>query len=436
MAFSFWWYPLTSPSHSWYTPTDLWRTYRDAQYVSWSGEGVIYNSGTFFESFPGIAVALAPIAWISGVLHLSESFPLAILRPSAWFLLGPANLLLGSFILFPLDALARRLKVNQSRRVVLTWLSAVLLWPVLVVWGHPEDLLAIAFTLYSLLAVEDGKWLRVGFFVGIAIAFQPLALIVLPISMSLIPARKWPPVLFEAALPSGILLVAPLVQQWGPTTTYLLKQPSFLGLDHATPWVSLAPVISPAKTVLSKVAESVRHANGTLTLREVTVRVHEIETIAAGPERLIVVALSCAAGVWVGYRRPALNQILWLAAVVLCLRCLFECVVDSYYLVPGLLLAIVVASTLTRWRFASTVTAAAITTWASYWFASPWHYYLAISTGLIAVLLLSSPFGNIAVPASPRAHEIRPSSDVARKRELASDPLSLVSEGPNAHESS
>lgn len=422
MAFSFWWFPLVDHYPAWFTPTDLWSTYRDAQYVGWSGEGVLYNAGTFLETLPGIAVALAPLAALAGALHLSESFPLALLRPSAWYLLGPANLLLGALLLFPLDAIARRVSVTPTRRVTLTWLCAVLIWPVVAEWGHPEDLVALAFALYGLMATSDEEWFRVGCFFGLAIVFQPLAVVLFPLALSRVPARKWLPVLVEAGLPSGILLIAPLVQQWRATTTYLVKQPSFIGLNHTTPWAYLAPVISPARTAFVKVAEKTRGLNGVDTLHEVTRKVIDIEIVAAGPERIIALAIACTFGVWVGLKRPPLVQVLWFAAAALCLRCLVECVVDSYYLAPGALLAILVASTLSTRRFATTVAAAGLATWATYWYTSPWHYYLAITVLIVVLLACSAPFvardsANRRPPMSafdPRGTDDSSPRDVAR----------------------
>src|SRR5277367_3087791 len=105
MAFSFWWNPLTHHGSSWNMPHDLWNTYRTAQYVGWGFEGEIYKSQTYFDSFPGIAILLAPLAKLAGGLNLSANFLFGLPRPSAWLVLGPANALLGGVLLFPLEGL-------------------------------------------------------------------------------------------------------------------------------------------------------------------------------------------------------------------------------------------------------------------------------------------------------------------------------------------
>ena len=71
MLYSFFWYPVVRHIPYWVTPSDIWSTFRDAHYVIWSGEGAVYNANTNFVTFPGIAVFLAPFAWLQDALKLS-----------------------------------------------------------------------------------------------------------------------------------------------------------------------------------------------------------------------------------------------------------------------------------------------------------------------------------------------------------------------------
>jgi hypothetical protein len=391
MVFSFWWYPLTHHGTGWYTPGDLWDTFRASQYVGWGGEGEIYKSQTFFDSFPGIAVLLAPIAKLSGLLHMSESFPLALLRPTAWLLLGPANLICGGVLLFPLDSLARRLLIPAKRRVLLVWLEAILIWPTVALWGHPEYVLALTFAIYGLLAAFDEAWGRVGVFFGLALLFQPLTLLMLPIAISYIAVRKWIRVASVIALPSAVLLIPPLVKEWSATTYTLLRQPNYPIADHPTPWLPLAPVLHRSYVGVARVAEMVTQPDGRRKLEELTVKVQHGAVVSAGLGRLIAILLACAIGVWVAKRKPPLAHVVWWVALTLSLRCVFECVMNPYYLMPGIAIVLVVASLLGTLRLFFVVLAAAACNYLSYRFMSPWHYYLSVIGLLIMVLVAALP---------------------------------------------
>jgi len=391
MAFSFLWNPLLHHASIWYTPPDLWRTFRAAQYVSWASEGVIYNSHTYFDSFPGIAVLLAPIAKLSAVLHMSESFPMALPQPTTWYILGPANFILGGLVLFPLDAISKMLAVSFRRRIVLTVLECAVIWPAAAIWGHPEDGLALAFALYGLMSAFSSRWTWVAFSFALAVVFQPLTLLVLPIAMAYAPLRKWPLLASAIALPSALLLVPPLVKEWGPTTRILLNQPNYPDANHPTPWIWLAPILNPGHLATVHIPRLVTEASGKKVVVEATLRVHIASVVAAGPGRLVAVVLACAIGLWVAKRKPPLVQVIWLSALALSLRSIFECVMDPYYLLPGLALVLVVASTRTNARLVITVLFVAASTWISYWYISPWHYYIEVIGALIVALALAAP---------------------------------------------
>lgn len=417
MAYSFWWNPLTHHGSSWNTPSDLWDTFRASQYVGWGFEGEIYKSQTYFDSFPGIVVLLSPIAKLSGLLHMSESFPLHLKAPTTWLFLGPANLILGGVLLFPLDSLARRLQVPSKRRVMLVLLEAALVWPTLAIWGHPEYALAVAFGVYGLVAAFDGAWIRVGVYFALALLFQPLTLLMLPVVLSYIPIRRWIPLASVIALPSALLLIPPLVKEWSATTYTLLRQPNYPIGDHPTPWISLAPVLQRSHVGLARVAEMVTQPDGKKSLQEVLVKVRFGEIVSAGPGRLIAIGLACLIGVWVARKKPSLAHVMWWVALALSLRCVFEGVMNAYYLMPGLAIILVVASLLGTFRLLFIVLAGAACTYLSYRFMSPWPYYLTVIGLLIVTLVLAWP------AMSSFVHRPKP-LDV-RARSLATTPRSL-----------
>ncbi len=105
MAFTLWWYPVVHHASYWMTPHDFWSTYRDAHYVGWGGFGAIYTDSTGLITLPAISIVLAPVAMLTGALHMSECFPYTLAHPSSWLVAGPVIMALGSVALFGIDAL-------------------------------------------------------------------------------------------------------------------------------------------------------------------------------------------------------------------------------------------------------------------------------------------------------------------------------------------
>jgi hypothetical protein len=391
MAFSLFWNVVVHHLSVWHTPPDLWSTFRDAHYIIWDGEGQVYNANTAFVTFPGIAVLLSPIAEIQRAFNLSESFPIYLAKPTAWFVLGPVDMLCGGILLFPLDALARRLSISYKRRVLATILEAILIFPVVELWGHPEDTLALVFGFYALLASYNRRWLHSAGFFALAVVFQPLILLIVPIALAYVPARKWPAFGAVVAIPTAVLLLPPLIQEWKPTTYAILKQPNFPSLNHPTPWLSLAPVLQRPHWTSAYAIKTVALANGRTKAVLSTVKVFGDSTVEAGPGRTIALVLACLVGVWVAKRKPPFTEVVWWAAFALALRCVFESVMDPYYVVPTLVLVVVVASTLGKTRFILTVIAAAVCTKTSYWHTGEWRYYLIVIGTLLLSLALAWP---------------------------------------------
>ncbi|MGH9100034.1 MAG: hypothetical protein ACRDV8_07380, partial [Acidimicrobiales bacterium] len=381
MALSLLWLPLVDHGSGWLTPGDLWGTFRDAHLVGWGGEADIYQSGTGYLSPPAFPVLLAPVAMASGALHLTESLPLFLRHPTAWLLLGPAGFLCVAPLLLAGDAVARRLVVPRARRVASLWVCAGLSVPLLWLWGHPEDLLALACALYALLAAWSGRWTKAACLVGLGLAFQPLVVLVLPVVLARVPWRQLPRAIAIAAAPAVLLLAAPFAHAWRTTLHAVVDQPTFPALGHATPWLALAPAL---------------HAHGPGMLPEPG-RLFTTSALATagGPGRILAVLLAVALGLLVRRLRPSEQTVVAVAALCLSLRCVFEPVMFPYYVVPALLLAVLGAAAVGRRRFIVSVGAVAACSWAAYSGAAPWAYYLLV-TGLLLVacaLAVRAPLG-------------------------------------------
>jgi hypothetical protein len=139
----------------------------------------------------------------------------------------------------------------------------------------------------------------------------------------------------------------------------------------------------------ARVAKVVTQPDGKQKLEEVLVKVQHSAIVSAGPGRLIAIVLACGIGVWVAKKKPPLQHAVWWVALALSLRCVFESVMNPYYLMPGIAIILVVASMLSTFRLIVTVLAAGGCTYLSYSHLSPWHYYLLV-TGLLIMVLFSA----------------------------------------------
>lgn len=385
MAYTLLWGPLVRHHSYWVVPGDVWGTFRDAHIVGWGGEGILYASNivplTGYISLPAMPVLLAPVAALSSALHLTESLPFTLSRPSAWLLLGPVEMALGASVLFPLDALARRFGVPARTRAAAVWLEAALVWPVVAKWGHPEDLVAFGLGLCALMAAFDGRWRRAALLLGGALAFQPLVVVLAPLALALVPWRRWAVFVGYAAGPSAALLVAPLAHAWPTTVHTLLDQPTYPDVNHPTPWLALAHVLKGASVLHGVVF---RHSSAGMTLAASSS--HAGPTVAGGPVRLLPVAIALAIGAYVVWRRPPERTVWWLGAAALALRCVFEAVMTPYYAVPALALAVLLAAASSRMRLVVASVAAAACTYVGYRHATAWSYYLPMTLTLLATV--------------------------------------------------
>lgn len=384
MAYTLLWAPILLHVNVWIVPGDIWGTFRDAHMIGWGGEGALYQSDvqtmTGFISFPGMPALLAPVAMVSGALNLTESLPLTLPHPTAWLLLGPVEMIVGASVLLPLDAIAGRLSLPPRRRLTVVWLEAALVWPVVARWGHPEDLIALGLALYALMATQDHLWVRAGVLLGLALVFQPLVVVLVPLALARTPWRHWRVVLPLVLAPALGLLAAPLVHAWHTTVHVLVDQPTFPASNHPTPWIAFSTVLERAHWVRGAVVSS--PLRGLFSVHTASAAVGPV--VAGGPARIIPVMLSvvAAAVVWA---RPQYN--LWLiAAICLALRCIFEPVMTPYYTVPALAMALVVGAASTRLRLAAATLAAAACTYLGYRHAATWSYYLPVTATLVAAV--------------------------------------------------
>jgi hypothetical protein len=371
MAYCLLWGPVVRHYDMWISPGDIWGAYRSAHFVAWGSLGEVYAASTRVITFPGIVLLFAPVALLTGSLGMSESFPLNIPHPSTWLVLGPYEILIGCATLFACDALAERLGVSPARRLVLCVAEGFVLWPVLVIWGHPEDAVALALAVYALVLALDDRWGGAGWLMGAAVATQPLVLLMLPVLLAMSGKQRAPSLLLRSALPGVLLIATPLAAEFHATAHALLTQPNFPRIDHPTPWTSLAPKLG---------------GTGKST------------AVAAGPGRVVAVLAAFMLGWWARRWRDRPDLLVWAAASALALRCLTESVMVSFYLWPTLAIGLIVVARRPGSRPVIGFAAAAAVTVGSQFGAGEWLWWGLVNGGLLVILLAGFP---------PRASRVR-----------------------------
>ena len=375
MAYSLWWATVVRhQSFYWITPGDMWYTVRTAHWIGWGSLSFVYsNYRSALVTLPGFELLLTPVVMLSSALHLSEQAPGLVGpgKPTEWLLLGPISLACCALPLFGVDALARRLGTLAPARRALSLATAAAMWPAVAIWGHPEDVLALGFVVYALVMILDGRWTPAGWLLGGALAMQLLVVMLVPVFVGLVGWHHGRALLARAALLPGFLLVAVLVPDFHNAFYVLSHQPAEPTPNHSTPWLALAPKLGHGQ-------------------------------VSGGPGRLLNGAVAIAAGFLAHRWRREVWRIVWLMALVLAARTVFEAVMVPYYVIPGVVLALVAARRYTL-RWVGVWVAGAALTVMTFTHHGRWEYWLAM-TGLTAVMLaLAWPARGVRVPDAPDA---------------------------------
>lgn len=356
-----WGWPDQAP-HWWFMPRDLWATWRNAQIVG-SGHGAsVYGGGTKLLALPGLAVLLAPLAYVADHFHLVGGWPVEPPHPRAWLILDPAALALGSSVLWPLDAFARKLGIGTARRLALGGVAAVVAWTVVAPMGHPEDLVAVAVALYAVLAGAEGDWDRAAWLMGGALAFQQVAVLALPVVVALGcrgAVRPWARVgamAWRSSLLPGTLGLSCLLSEPAATWSHLVAG------HTVTPWETPLAAFAPGGQ--------------------------------AGPLRMVAVVGSIAIGFAVYRRDVTMADLPWWLGLSFATR-LVEPLQCPYYLAPAALMFSLACATGRASRRATIVVGVAAMalgpatgTWQEH---HPWRLWTVLVAVVWVMTLVSAP---------------------------------------------
>jgi hypothetical protein len=290
----------------------------------------IYYPGSKLTSPPALELTLVQVVGLAQALGLASHVHGGGFAGSFWLILGPVTILLASTALFAIDAVARRWGLGPPQRVALALISAVGVADVAIYWGHPEVCVSLALVLWAAVAVDrDGPDAlgRAGWLLGLAVAFQPLAILGVAPILARYNWRVWLRLSYRIVLPSVILLAAPFVAAPAHTWYVQLHEPFDLRFTSRTPLTHVAPSLGPG------------------------VR-------GGGPTRLLSTVLAVGLGLVVCRRRHALSVVLFITAVGFTLRLLLESELTGYYFWPVIGLCLPLALRRGWFRFALAAAAA------------------------------------------------------------------------------
>jgi hypothetical protein len=278
---------------------DVWIGVDAARYVANGALGFVYESNRYLTSLPLYPILLAPLVAAGDALGLS-----APPAPTAtmYVLLAPFTVGLATPLLHQARALVREAGGGGPLLSVQVWTALLVGVPVLLLYGHGEDALALLAVVGTVRLAGRGRWLAAGLVLGAGVAAKQWAVLALPALLAVCPRpARLRLAGAAAALPCALAGFA-LAVDWAHASRALLHPPNYPLYGHAALWVDAGA-----------------------------------ETVATAPFRLGVLAMAVVLAGRVGPGAPA-PRLLAVLGVTLLARCALEPVLHVYYLGPGLCL--------------------------------------------------------------------------------------------------
>jgi hypothetical protein len=314
----------------WYVSVDNWSPVLQARFVYFGATGAVFQGDVATSALPGLAILYAPFVALGDHLHLIQGAPWPVARPSMWLVVGPEALAIGSFLVWGVDTLAAQIGVARERRRAMTVVLALLVViQIVLIAGHPEDCAALGLLCYALAAHLRGDHEKVGWWLAAALLMQTWVVLVCPLLLFATPRGRRFGMAARAALFPGLLFLICLAATPSDTWRQVVSAQPMVTSGQHTPWYAVAP------------------------------RLARYGKVAGAPSRRWATALAFLLGLG-GMRRPSSRVLLIATAAVLLLRPLFETSDWAYFSMPGLVLAMVLASTSARRRSWWTVVAATV----------------------------------------------------------------------------
>jgi hypothetical protein len=278
---------------------DFWVAPTAAAYVANGALGFVYEASPFLTALPLYPILLAPLVAVGDALGLS-----APPAPTAtmYFLLAPFTAGLAIPLLQQVRGLVRDASSSPASATlpVQAWTAVLVAVPVLVVFGHGEDALALLALLAAVRLAGRQRWAAAGLLLGFAIASKQWALLALPALLVRSPRSERARLAAASLALPAVLALFVLAVDWPHASRALLHPPNYPAFGHAALWVD-----ANAATVLT------------------------------APFRLGALALAAALAT---RSRGGTSRLLAVLGLTLLARAAFEPVAHVYYLAPGLCL--------------------------------------------------------------------------------------------------
>ena len=304
--------------HGWKPVSDLWNSAGTALAIGHGHWSAVYAPPSQLESPPGLEFVLAPLMVLGHALGFSSSAAEGHTYTIWLLLLPPVATVLAANVLFALDAIARRWGYSDANRLALSAMAGVGVVSAAAFWGHPEDCIALALVLWAALAIDGdapNALTRGGWLLGIAVAFQPLALLAVAPIVARFGLRDLCRVAWRLALPSLVLVMPELMASKARTLHALIDQPN-------NPWgLSITP--------FSHLSQSLGHG-----------------MYSGGTMRMAATLIAVTLGIVICRHRHDLPTVLFVMALAFTVRVLLENELLGLYFFP--IIALTLLLTLRR----------------------------------------------------------------------------------------
>jgi len=255
------------------------------------------------------------------------------------------------------------LSVTDIRRRVTVLSVMAITLPPIALFGHSEDLIALGAMLYGLIAALEGRSRAAGVWLGVAFAFQFLAILAIPIALVLLKRRQWLEAIVPMVIVPLIVLVVPLSTEPSATLRQLLHQQVFFDMGFISPTWYLDPGVGAFIRV--------------------------VVALAAIPAAFVLARLLPED------KKASADIVLWTLALLFALR-VCEPELLPYFLAPTLALFPISASRGPWWRLAG---ASVLAVWLNWWLHDPvqgrWLEWLFLIAQLAALGWLGWPSSSL-----------------------------------------
>jgi len=229
----------------WWIPDDAWVNLAAARWVANGAYAHIYQATPLLVVTPLYPILLAPMAMIGSRWLQVGGFPIPSNHPAMWLLYGPVVMATGILVLHAARHLLTVAGVRSRLGRVQWALVLVTLVPVGVIFGHGEDLLALALVLWGVAAQIKRRSFPAAILFGLAVATKHWALLGVPLLVATSPReRRGRMLLWILGIPAALVLL-PVAADWDHAGKALFGARAYITVGHHALWMT-----SPRQTVV------------------------------------------------------------------------------------------------------------------------------------------------------------------------------------------